>query len=63
MHAKSKLRVITVKLGFVLTQMTARIKLSPAVTVNPGKVAAIIIRAQGNKSVLNRPGIAGGTNS
>ena len=49
-HAKTGLHVMTVKPGFVRTQMTAGMKLSPVMTAEPKQVAAAIIRAHGTKS-------------
>jgi short-subunit dehydrogenase len=45
-HASSDLHVMTVKPGFVATQMTKEMKLNPALTAQPDEVAAAIIRAQ-----------------
>lgn len=44
-HAKSGLHVMTVKPGFVRTQMTAGLKLPPVMTAEPGQVADAIIAA------------------
>jgi decaprenylphospho-beta-D-erythro-pentofuranosid-2-ulose 2-reductase len=44
-HAKSGLHVMTVKPGFVATQMTAGMKLSPVMTAQPAQVADAIVRA------------------
>jgi NAD(P)-dependent dehydrogenase (short-subunit alcohol dehydrogenase family) len=44
-HARAGLHVMTVKPGFVRTQMTAGLKLPPAVTAEPEQVADAIIRA------------------
>ena len=44
-HAKGGLHVITVKPGFVATQMTAGMKLPGALTAQPETVAAAILRA------------------
>ncbi|WP_017670771.1 SDR family oxidoreductase [Blastomonas sp. AAP53] len=49
-HAKTGLHVMTVKPGFVRTQMTAGMKLSPVMTAEPEQVASAIIKAQGKKS-------------
>lgn len=49
-HAKTGLHVMTVKPGFVRTQMTAGMKLSPVMTAEPEQVAAAIIKAQDKKS-------------
>ena len=45
-HAKSGLHVMTVKLGFVATQMTAGMKLPPPLTAQPDEVAKAIVVAQ-----------------
>lgn len=42
-HAKSGLHVMTVKPGFVATQMTAGMKLPPPLTAQPSQVAEAII--------------------
>lgn len=44
-HARTGLHVMTVKPGFVRTQMTAGMKLPPVMTAEPGQVADAIIRA------------------
>lgn len=44
-HAKTGLHVMTVKPGFVRTQMTAGMKLPPVMTAEPGEVADAIIAA------------------
>ncbi len=44
-HAKGRLHVITVKPGFVATQMTAGLKLPPPLTAQPEEVAAAVLRA------------------
>jgi decaprenylphospho-beta-D-erythro-pentofuranosid-2-ulose 2-reductase len=44
-HARSGLHVITVKPGFVATQMTAGMKLPPPLTTSPEQVAVAIMRA------------------
>lgn len=44
-HAKTGLHVMTVKPGFVATQMTAGMKLSPVMTAQPAQVADAIVRA------------------
>lgn len=49
-HAKTGLHVMTVKPGFVRTQMTAGMKLSPVMTAEPEQVARAIIKAQGRKT-------------
>lgn len=49
-HAKTGLHVMTVKPGFVRTQMTAGMKLSPVMTAEPEQVAAAIIKAQDKRS-------------
>ncbi|WP_439470001.1 SDR family NAD(P)-dependent oxidoreductase [Blastomonas fulva] len=49
-YAMTGLHVMTVKPGFVRTQMTAGMKLPPAVTAEPQQVSDAIIRAQGRKS-------------
>lgn len=49
-HAKTRLHVMTVKPGFVLTQMTAGIKLPQIMTAKPEQVADAIIKAQGKKT-------------
>lgn len=49
-HAKTGLHVMTVKPGFVRTQMTAGMKLSPVMTAEPEQVADAIIKAQGRKA-------------
>jgi short-subunit dehydrogenase len=48
-HARAGLHVMTVKPGFVRTQMTAGLKLPAAVTAEPGQVAQAIIRAHSNR--------------
>ncbi|MDB5698774.1 MAG: short-chain dehydrogenase/reductase [Alphaproteobacteria bacterium] len=45
-HAKAGLHVLTVKPGFVATQMTAGLKLPPALTAQPDDVARAIVEAQ-----------------
>jgi len=45
-HARSGLHVLTVKPGFVATQMTAGMKLPPPLTASPEEVALAIMRAQ-----------------
>lgn len=49
-HAKTGLHVMTVKPGFVRTQMTAGMKLSPVMTAEPEQVAAAIVKAHEKKS-------------
>lgn len=49
-HAKTGLHVMTVKPGFVRTQMTAGMKLSPVMTAEPEQVAEAIIKAQHKKA-------------
>ncbi len=44
-HAKHGLHVMTVKPGFVATQMTAGMKLPPPLTAQPAEVAAAILAA------------------
>ena len=44
-HARGDLHVMTVKPGFVATQMTKDMKLNPALTAQPAEVAAAIIKA------------------
>ncbi len=44
-HAKGSLHVMTVKPGFVATQMTAQMTLPPALTAQPAQVADIIVAA------------------
>lgn len=44
-HAKTGLHVMTVKPGFVATQMTAGMKLPPPLTAQPDEVAQAILRA------------------
>lgn len=44
-HARTGLHVMTVKPGFVATQMTKDMKLNPALTAQPDEVAAAIIKA------------------
>lgn len=52
-HAKTGLHVMTVKPGFVRTQMTAGMKLPPVMTAEPDQVADAIIKAQrGRRDVL-----------
>jgi decaprenylphospho-beta-D-erythro-pentofuranosid-2-ulose 2-reductase len=48
-HAKSGLHVMTVKPGFVATQMTAGMKLPPALTAQPQQVAAAILKAHAKR--------------
>ena len=48
-----KVRVITIKPGFVRTRMTARMKLPPLLTAQPSQVADAIFRAD----VTNRPDV------
>jgi short-subunit dehydrogenase len=48
-HAKTGLHVMTVKPGFVRTQMTAGMKLSPVMTAEPAQVADAIIAAQAKR--------------
>lgn len=48
-HAKTGLHVMTVKPGFVRTQMTAGMKLSPVMTAEPEQVAAAILKAHEKK--------------
>ncbi|MGI4881492.1 MAG: SDR family oxidoreductase [Janthinobacterium lividum] len=43
---KKNVHVMTVKPGFVATQMTAGMKLPPRLTAQPGEVAEAIVRAQ-----------------
>lgn len=51
--AKSDVRVLTVKPGFVRTKMTAGMKLPAPLTAEPGQVSAAILKAQdGGKDVL-----------
>ena len=45
-HAKRGLHVMTVKPGFVATQMTAGMKLPPPLTAQPAEVADAIVAAQ-----------------
>lgn len=47
--AKQGLHVMTVKPGFVATQMTAGMKLPPPLTAQPDEVAGAIIAAQGKR--------------
>lgn len=49
-HAKTGLHVMTVKPGFVRTQMTAGMKLAPVMTAEPEQVAAAILKAQDKKT-------------
>jgi decaprenylphospho-beta-D-erythro-pentofuranosid-2-ulose 2-reductase len=49
-HAKTGLHVMTVKPGFVRTQMTAGMKLSPVMTAEPEQVADAILKAQDKKA-------------
>lgn len=49
-HAKTGLHVMTVKPGFVRTQMTAGMNLSPVMTAEPEQVAAAIMAAQGKRA-------------
>jgi decaprenylphospho-beta-D-erythro-pentofuranosid-2-ulose 2-reductase len=49
-HAKTGLHVITVKPGFVRTQMTVGMNLSPVMTAEPKQVAEAILKAQDKKS-------------
>lgn len=49
-HAKTGMHVMTVKPGFVRTQMTAGMKLSPVMTAEPEQVADAIIKAQDKKA-------------
>ncbi len=42
---KSKIRVVTVKPGFVRTKMTAGMRLPPLLTAEPAEVAEAIYRA------------------
>lgn len=49
-HARTGLHVMTVKPGFVRTQMTAGMKLPPVMTADPEQVATAIIKAQGKKA-------------
>jgi decaprenylphospho-beta-D-erythro-pentofuranosid-2-ulose 2-reductase len=52
-HARSGLHVVTVKPGFVATQMTAGMKLPPPLTASPEQVAVAVLRAhQGHKDVI-----------
>lgn len=44
-HAKGSLHVMTVKPGFVATQMTAQMTLPPALTAQPAQVADVIVAA------------------
>lgn len=44
-HAKAGPHVMTVKPGFVATQMTAGMKLSPVMTASPDQVASAIVEA------------------
>jgi decaprenylphospho-beta-D-erythro-pentofuranosid-2-ulose 2-reductase len=55
--AKSGVRVITVKPGFVATEMTAGMKLPKLLTAQPDEVASAILRAQqrGTDIVYVRP--------
>jgi len=48
-HAKSGLHVLTVKPGFVATQMTAGMDLPPQLTAQPAEVARAIVRAHEKK--------------
>jgi len=48
-RAKTGLHVMTVKPGFVRTQMTAGMKLPPVMTAEPEQVADAIIQAHGKK--------------
>jgi decaprenylphospho-beta-D-erythro-pentofuranosid-2-ulose 2-reductase len=48
-HARSGLHVVTVKPGFVATQMTAEMKLPPLLTASPEQVAAAVLRAHQNR--------------
>ena len=48
-HAKSGLHVMTVKPGFVATQMTAGMKLPPPLTAQPAEVAAAIVAAHAKR--------------
>jgi short-subunit dehydrogenase len=49
-HAKTGLHVMTVKPGFVRTQMTAGMKLPPFMTAEPEQVATAILKAHEKKS-------------
>jgi short-subunit dehydrogenase len=49
-HAKTGLHVMTVKPGFVRTQMTAGMELSPVMTAEPEQVATAILTAHEKKS-------------
>lgn len=52
-HSKGGLHVMTVKPGFVRTQMTAGLKLPPALTAEPEQVADAIIKAhQARRDVI-----------
>jgi decaprenylphospho-beta-D-erythro-pentofuranosid-2-ulose 2-reductase len=52
-HARSGLHVLTVKPGFVTTQMTTGMKLPPPLTASPEQVAAAVWRAhQAHKDVI-----------
>lgn len=52
-HARTGLHVMTVKPGFVRTQMTAGLKLPPVVTAEPDQVAEAIIKAhRGRRDVI-----------
>ena len=48
-HARNGLHVMTVKPGFVATQMTAGMNLPPPLTAQPEAVAAAILRAHENR--------------
>jgi NAD(P)-dependent dehydrogenase (short-subunit alcohol dehydrogenase family) len=48
-HAKHGLHVMTVKPGFVATQMTAEMKLPPPLTAQPAEVADAILAAQAKR--------------
>jgi decaprenylphospho-beta-D-erythro-pentofuranosid-2-ulose 2-reductase len=49
-HAKGSLHVMTVKLGFVATKMTAGFELPTTLTAQPETVAAAILRAHARRS-------------
>ena len=57
-HARSGLHVMTVKPGFVATQMTAGMKLPPALTAQPPEVAEAIVRGhERGKNVIYVRGV------
>lgn len=56
-HARSPLHVMTVKPGFVATQMTAGMKLPPLLTAQPESVAATVLRGhERQRDVVYVPG-------